>query len=88
MRKNKRTAAGRIQRQPANPTSHSKERHPDYIIGNPPFVGKSFQTEEQKNDMKLVFDGVKNYGNLDYVASWYKKCADLMEGTRCNVDNN
>ena len=59
--------------------------HPDYIIGNPPFVGKSFQTEEQKNDMKLVFDGVKNYGNLDYVASWYKKCADLMEGTRCKA---
>ena len=59
--------------------------HPDYIIGNPPFVGKSFQTEEQKSDMKLVFDGVKNYGNLDYVASWYKKCADLMEGTRCKA---
>ena len=59
--------------------------HPDYIIGNPPFVGKSFQTEEQKNDMKLVFDGVKNYGNLDYVASWYKKCADLMEGTKCKA---
>lgn len=56
---------------------------PDYIIGNPPFVGKSFQTEEQKDDMKHVFDGVKNYGNLDYVASWYKKCADLMEGTNC-----
>ena len=59
--------------------------HPDYIIGNPPFVGKSFQTEEQKNDMKLVLDGVKNYGNLDYVASWYKKCADLMEGTKCKA---
>ena len=56
-----------------------------YIIGNPPFVGKSFQTEEQKADMKLVFDGVKNYGNLDYVASWYKKCADLMEGTQCKT---
>lgn len=59
--------------------------HPDYIVGNPPFVGKSFQTDEQKADMKQVFDGVKNYGNLDYVASWYKKCADLMEGTRCKA---
>ena len=55
----------------------------DYIIGNPPFVGKSFQTEEQKEDMKLVFGNIKNYGNLDYVASWYKKCADLMYGTKC-----
>ena len=59
--------------------------HPDYIVGNPPFVGKSFQTDEQKSDMKQVFDGVKNYGNLDYVASWYKKCADLMEGTHCKA---
>ena len=59
--------------------------HPDYIVGNPPFVGKSFQTDEQKADMKQVFDGVKNYGKLDYVATWYKKCADLMEGTHCKA---
>ncbi len=58
---------------------------PDYIMGNPPFVGKSFQTDEQKEDMKVVFEGVKNYGNLDYVACWYKKCSDLMEGTRCRA---
>ena len=57
----------------------------DYIMGNPPFVGKSFQNEIQKEDMKLVFRNVKNYGNLDYVASWYKKCADLMAGTDCKT---
>lgn len=57
----------------------------DYIIGNPPFVGKSFQSERQKEDMKLVFNNVKNYGNLDYVASWYKKCADIMYGTKCKT---
>lgn len=55
----------------------------DYIMGNPPFVGKSYQTKEQKADMAIVFDGVKNYGNLDYVASWYKKCADYMEHSSC-----
>ena len=58
---------------------------PNYIVGNPPFIGKSFQTDEQKADMKQVFEGVKNYGNLDYVASWYKKCADLMEDTHCKA---
>ncbi len=57
----------------------------DYIMGNPPFVGKSFQTEDQKKDMSHVFDGVKNYGNLDFVASWYKKSADFMEGTGCKA---
>ena len=44
----------------------------NYIMGNPPFVGKSYQTPEQKADMADVFQGVKNYGNLDYVACWYK----------------
>lgn len=53
----------------------------DYIMGNPPFVGKSYQTKEQKEDMSLVFDGVKNYGNLDYVTSWYKKCGEYIKGT-------
>ncbi len=57
----------------------------NYIIGNPPFVGKSFQSESQKDDMKFVFDGVKNYGNLDFVASWYKKSADYMYGTSCRA---
>ena len=57
----------------------------NYIMGNPPFVGKSFQTEDQKKDMSNVFTGVKSYGNLDYVASWYKKSADYMEGTECKA---
>ena len=53
----------------------------NYIMGNPPFVGKSWQTEEQKSDMKNVFVDIKNYGNLDYVACWYKKSVDLHSGT-------
>ena len=48
-------------------------------MGNPPFVGKSFQTAEQKAEMAEVFVGVKNYGNLDYVTSWYKKAIDYLE---------
>jgi hypothetical protein len=30
-----------------------------YVLGNPPFVGKQFATEQQKADMDLVFAGVK-----------------------------
>ena len=48
----------------------------DYLYGNPPFVGKSYQTKDQKEDMAAVFAEVKNYGNLDYVTSWYKKSVD------------
>ena len=66
------------------PSTRYRVRY-DYIIGNPPFVGKSFQSVRQKEDMKQVFSNVKNYGNLDYVASWYKKCADIMCGTKCKT---
>ncbi len=52
----------------------------NYIMGNPPFVGARLMNEKQKDDVALVFGKQwKNAGNLDYVACWYKKCADLMQ---------
>ena len=53
----------------------------DYIMGNPPFVGKSYQTKEQKDDMAFVFNGIKNFGNLDFVTCWYKKACDYIQKT-------
>lgn len=52
-----------------------------YIMGNPPFVGARIMGEEQKADVNNIFAGWKNAGNLDYVACWYKKATDLMQGT-------
>ena len=53
----------------------------DYIMGNPPFVGARLMEKEQKDDLTVVFSGLKNAGNLDYVSGWYKKAAALMEGS-------
>ena len=53
----------------------------NYIMGNPPFVGLSLRTESQQEDMSLVFKGNDRAGRLDYVAAWYKKAANLIEGT-------
>ena len=53
----------------------------NYIMGNPPFVGARLMGKAQKDDVNSVFHGWKNAGNLDYVACWYKKAADLMQGT-------
>ncbi|MDY4175239.1 MAG: DNA methyltransferase, partial [Bacteroidales bacterium] len=55
--------------------------HYDYIMGNPPFVGARLMSEEQKKDVFNTFGNIKNVGNLDYVACWYKKAADLLKGT-------
>ena len=53
----------------------------NYIMGNPPFVGLSLRTESQQEDMANVFKDNDRAGRLDYVAAWYKKAANLLEGT-------
>ena len=67
----------------------SKERYQvsyDYIIGNPPFVGKKEQTKEQKEDLTNLFGNkAKGIGNIDYVAGWYKKALNTIYGTNTKV---
>ena len=53
-----------------------------YIIGNPPFVGFTYQSAAQKADMQNIFPKVKN---LDYVAGWFKKAADFMRNSTCRA---
>jgi len=48
-----------------------------YICGNPPYRGSQWQTDEQKSDLKAIFDGrTKNWKSLDYVSGWFIKAAD------------
>ena len=58
------------------------KRELDYIMGNPPFVGARLMDKVQKEDLSELFAGQKGAGNLDYVAGWYKKAADLMQNSR------
>ena len=48
----------------------------DYIMGNPPFVGYAYQSKEQKEDLAAIMKGFGS--NIDYVAGWYLKSAELM----------
>ncbi len=57
----------------------------DFILGNPPFLGKSNQNALQKADMEKVFAGYKGAGVLDYVAAWYLKAAQLIQNTTTKV---
>ncbi len=56
----------------------------NYIIGNPPFVGFKFAGVTQKQDMKLVFSGTRP-SLLDYVCCWYKKAAEYIQDSKCEV---
>ena len=68
-----------------NKTTESSEiseiRLPDYIMGNPPFIGQAMRTKRQTEDLKTVFAPSKDYGKMDYVTGWFKKAADFMKGT-------
>jgi len=57
----------------------------DYILGNPPFVGKHLQNEEQKKDIANIFSGIKGAGVLDYVTCWYIKAARIIQNTSTKV---
>lgn len=56
----------------------SEGKQYNYILGNPPFIGKKEQNKTQKEDMAVVFEGVKGAGVLDYVTAWYIQAAQYM----------
>lgn len=55
------------------------KRELNYIMGNPPFVGFSLMSSEQKKDVALIFPGTKN---VDYVACWYMKAIEFAAESR------
>jgi hypothetical protein len=42
-----------------------------YVLGNPPFLGYSYQSKEQKADLAAVMHGIHGAGVLDFVCGWY-----------------
>lgn len=54
-----------------------------YICGNPPYLGSTWQTNEQKADLKDIFASrTKNWKSLDYVAGWFMKATDFGRQTQ------
>lgn len=57
----------------------------NYIMGNPPFIGGMRTTKEQKADMLSVIGNIKGIGELDYVAAWYYRATEYIQGTKIEV---
>ena len=58
----------------------------NYIMGNPPFVGKKEQTQDQKSELTSLFDkGISGTGNLDYVCAWYVKAIKFIQDSEVKV---
>lgn len=56
-------------------------RQLNYIMGNPPFVGKQNQTAEQKVSLESVTHGIAGAGVLDFVAGWFVKAGQYVSTT-------
>ncbi len=57
----------------------------NYIMGNPPFVGASMMTAEQKKEAVAIFGKIKLSNSIDYVAAWYYKACEMIDGTNIKV---
>lgn len=49
----------------------------NYVMGNPPFVGRNKKTDEQIGDLQAVWGKLYD-GNLDYATGWYAKANSFL----------
>ncbi|MEZ5916941.1 MAG: DNA methyltransferase [Parvularculaceae bacterium] len=57
-----------------------------YICGNPPYLGSTWQSTEQKEDLQRIFDGrTKSWKSLDYVSGWFMKATDFGMHTKSSA---
>ena len=66
------------------------KRRLSYIMGNPPFLGYSNQTDSQKKDILSIYidengKPYKTAGKIDYVSGWYFKASEYIKDTKINV---
>jgi hypothetical protein len=57
-----------------------------YILGNPPFGGQSYQSAQQRDQMRRVI-GAKNKraGSLDYVCAWFVKAGEYLRRSQARI---
>ncbi|EAQ99175.2 class I SAM-dependent DNA methyltransferase [Congregibacter litoralis] len=57
-----------------------------YICGNPPYVGSTWQSKDQKGELEaLLAHRTSSWRSLDYVACWLIKAVDFGERTPTSI---
>jgi hypothetical protein len=51
-----------------------------FVLGNPPYLGSSLQSEAQKHDMETILGELDGHKNLDYIAAWFYTAAKYISG--------
>ena len=58
----------------------------NYVFGNPPFGGQSFQTKIQREQMRQIIDPTARRANaLDYVTAWFLKAGEYVQKSRTQI---
>lgn len=53
-----------------------------FVCGNPPYKGNARKTEDQKSDLRNLFEGkFEKWGLLDYVCGWFYKAHQYSKAT-------
>jgi hypothetical protein len=53
-----------------------------FILGNPPFVGKQYMSDAQKEDLRRVWKNAPGTGTIDFVTAWHALAAEYMAQAR------
>ena len=56
-----------------------------YLIGNPPYLGSTWQTKKQRFEIEKIFKGKKNYKNLDYISCWFIKGSKYIKDSNSKL---
>ena len=56
-----------------------------YVLGNPPFAGAKYQSDEQREQVRRIAALGKNGGTLDYVTAWFLKAGEYVQESEAPI---
>ncbi|MDE2888389.1 MAG: class I SAM-dependent DNA methyltransferase [Gemmatimonadota bacterium] len=56
-----------------------------FVLGNPPFVGAKFQSQEQREQVRRIAALGGSGGSLDYVAAWFMKAGEYVQESPARI---
>ena len=56
-----------------------------YVLGNPPFVGAKFQSQEQREQVRHIAALGNSGGTLDYVTAWFIRAGEYVQNSPARI---
>lgn len=56
-----------------------------FVLGNPPFVGAKYQSDEQREQVRRIAALGKSGGTLDYVTAWFLKAGEYVQSSDARI---